>query len=61
MKSTRTTWGFTVVALTEDRSLTGFVVMSVVFERLSLFSALSASGERARLANFLRGAVPPLI
>ena len=64
MKSTRTIWGLMVMAWTEDCSLTDFVVVSVeplVFGRLSLISALSASGERARFSNFLRGAVPPLI
>jgi hypothetical protein len=43
-----------VVALAEDFSATGFVVVSVVFERLPLFSAFSASGERARFLDILR-------
>jgi hypothetical protein len=60
MKSTKTIRQhslFTVVAsAVVDLSATGFVVSSesLTFERLSLFSALLASGERARLLDFLR-------
>ena len=55
---------FTMMALAVDFSATGFVVVSVeplVFERLSLFSALSASGERARFLDFLRDEVLALV
>jgi|SRR5882762_1519636 hypothetical protein len=53
-----------VVSLAEDFSAAGFAVVALetsVFERLSLFSALSASGERARFLDFLSDELVALV
>ena len=53
-----------MVALAEDFSATGFVMSLelLVLERLSLFSALSASGGgRARFLDFLRDEAVDLV
>jgi hypothetical protein len=60
-------WGkespFTVVALAEDFAGTIVVVSSepLGFERLSSFSPLSASGERARFLEVLRDEAAALV
>ncbi|KIM89729.1 hypothetical protein PILCRDRAFT_812529 [Piloderma croceum F 1598] len=54
---------FTVVALAEDLAGTTVVVSSepLGFERLSLFSPLLASGERARFLEVLRDEAAALV